>query len=126
MPDDIIPNDVKQFIQQYLDSIAQWEGLLLMRSEASAPWGVDALAQRLYIAQPEAAKILEKLLASGFLQQVSVQTYVYAAPAPLDATVHRTALLYQQYLIPITHLIHSKSKNRIQAFADAFRIRKDK
>ena len=40
--------------------------------------------------------------------------------------VGQVADLYSRYLVPVTNLIHTKKTSRIQEFADAFRIRKDK
>jgi len=39
--------------------------------------------------------------------------------------LERTAEAYAKHLVPVTNLIHSKPKPRIQEFADAFRFRKD-
>ena len=40
--------------------------------------------------------------------------------------LERLAEIYAKHLVPVTNLIHSKPKPRIQEFADAFRLRKDK
>ncbi len=58
MADEAIPEDVKQFILQYIDSIAHWEGLLLLRANSHAEWDAPAIARSLYIGDPEAAKSL--------------------------------------------------------------------
>jgi hypothetical protein len=39
--------------------------------------------------------------------------------------VDRLAELYSKYLIPVTHLIHSKPQTRVREFADAFKLRKE-
>jgi hypothetical protein len=39
----------------------------------------------------------------------------------------RAVELYSRQLVPVTHLIHSKPRPaRVQEFAEAFRLRKDK
>ena len=48
MTDDLIPDDVKQFIIEKIDSVAELEGLLLMSRNPETDWSVEALAQRLY------------------------------------------------------------------------------
>ncbi|NBO18987.1 MAG: MarR family transcriptional regulator [Proteobacteria bacterium] len=127
MADGLIPDDIKQFILQYIDSIAQWEALLILRNDPDRLWTIEDLAARLYTTPQETARLIERLMAGGFLQlsQSNPPQYQYNYIEPLDVMVGRMAELYKQYLIPITHLIHSKSKSRIQAFADAFRLRKD-
>lgn len=129
MTDEIIPEDVEQFILQHIDSIAQWEGLILMRADPAQEWNALSLARRLYIGETEAAELLSQLASQGFLSVGSASDaplYRYAPRSPeFDPMIARVAGLYAQYLVPITHLIHSKPKSRIQKFADAFRIRKD-
>lgn len=128
MTDDVVPEDVKQFLLEHFDSIAQWEGLLLFRSNPEEQWGVDAIAKRLYISEADAGKILADLTQQNFLIPARNEPglYQYGPKSPdLERMIGRVAELYSRYLVPITNLIHSKPKTRIQEFADAFRIRKD-
>lgn len=125
---DVIPGDAKQFILKNIDSIAQWEGLLLMRASPDKRWDANTFARDLYIAPDEAARLLRQLHGQGFLEAdaSSSDLYRYHPSDPeSDAMIARVAELYALYLIPITRLIHAKPKTRIQEFADAFRIRKD-
>jgi len=66
MVDDIIPEDVKQFILERIDSIAQLEALLLLRDSPQVDWTANAVAKRLYIGEQEARVILQRLCADGF------------------------------------------------------------
>jgi len=129
MDDDVIPEDVRQFFVQNIDSIAQWEALLILRDAPDRNWSAESIAQRLYIIEAEAAQLLEKLLAQSFLCVVSqhpLLLYRYQPESPERAcAVDRAATFYAKCLVPVTHLIHANSKNRIQKFADAFKIRKD-
>jgi len=43
----------------------------------------------------------------------------------LSQMVNRVAEIYSEQLVPVTNLIHSKPKSRVQEFADAFKFRKD-
>jgi 23S rRNA C2498 (ribose-2'-O)-methylase RlmM len=125
---DLIPEDIRQFILQNIDSIAQWEGLLLLRANADTEWTAETISARLYIDPVEAAALLSHLAAQGFLTKSSSKPpgFRFSPKNPeLEAMISQMAALYRQYLIPITNLIHGKSKSRIQQFADAFRIRKD-
>jgi hypothetical protein len=125
---DEIPEDIRQFILEYIDSIAQWEGLLLMRAHPETGWSIDAIAQRLYISQAEATVLLARLATQGFLARTGEETLLYryqpVSPA-IEPLIERMAAFYARSLVPITHLIHSKPKSKVQKFADAFRIRKD-
>lgn len=124
MPD-AIPEDIQQFILLHIDSIAQWEALLLMRGNPQIEWTSDTMAQRLYISGPEALALLRYLAGQGFLIQAHTHYRYQPKSHDTEHLIDRAAMLYARSLVPITHLIHSKPKTKVQKFADAFRIRKD-
>lgn len=128
MGEDSIPDDIERFLLRNFDSIAQWEGLLLLRGRPDKAWEVEEVAQNLYITLPEASSLLTELHARAMITILSAQPpflYRYGpSGAEMDALIRRAAELYTRSVIPITKLIHSKSKTRVQQFADAFRIRK--
>lgn len=126
MADTAIPDDVRHFVLEQIDSIAQLEGLLLLRAHPHTDWTVDAVAQRLFISPPAAAAVLSPLCAGAFLacREGSPASYRYAPATPaLADIVDRVAETYAKQLIPVTHLIHSKPKKSLQEFANAFRLR---
>ena len=123
MPSDI-PDDLREFITQQIDSIAQLEALLLLRDNAPDAWSSDRIAARLYVDEGESARLLNDLHQKGFLNQSDAGFYFSCRTPELETMVTRLAQLYRQMLIPVTNLIHSKQK-RIQQFADAFRLRKE-
>jgi hypothetical protein len=128
MGDDLLPDDVKAFLLRYIDSIAHLEALLLLRANAELAWSAETLAKRLYTPVQETAEILARLCADGFLaaQGSAPLLYQYHCPSREQAhMVEQVAVFYAHYLIPITHLIHAKPRTRVQAFADAFKLRKD-
>lgn len=124
MPSDDIPADLRDFIVQQIDSIAQLEALLLLRDASRQTWTGERIAARLYIDAGESARLLADLHHKGFLNRSEAE-YNFACRTPeLEEMVTRLAQLYRQKLIPVTNLIHTKQK-RIQQFADAFRLRKE-
>jgi hypothetical protein len=129
MAEHVIPADIRQFILNRIDSIAQLEALLLLRSDPRMEWSVEVVAQRLYISEHETALILVRLCAEGFLIAHNSQSSSYQyfpSSSRLKEIVDRLADSYSKHLVPVTNLIHGKSKNRIQEFADAFRLREEK
>jgi len=129
MYNEVIPQEIQQFVLSHIDSVAQLEGLLLFHSAPSLAGNADLVAQRLYISQDEASRLLRHLHMAGFLAVTSGEnpTYFYhPRTSDVASLVDQLASLYVNYLVPITNLIHSKPKTRIQEFADAFWIRKDK
>jgi hypothetical protein len=124
MVDDLIPAEVRDFIVNYIDSIAQLEALLLLRASPGEQWTSALVASRLYIDAPAAEDELGRLCARGLIA-CNDKIYCYVGNnSDLDSLVDRLAVLYARHLIPVTNLIHDKP-GRIREFASAFRLRKD-
>ncbi len=124
----LIPDDIRQFILSSIDSIAQLEALLLLRSNPQEKWGVAAVARRLYITESETLSLLNNLREQGLVSSSEPEPgeYVYQPQsAYLTQMVDRIAELYANHLVPVTNLIHAKPRTRVQEFADAFKLRKD-
>jgi DNA-binding IclR family transcriptional regulator len=120
---EIIPQEVADFLLKTIASVAELEALLLMRREMGS-WSAETLAQRLYVPPAEAELVLRALMNLGFVVQ-DEQNYQYQCETPeLDRLVERTAEVYARQLIPVTRLIHDHGR-RIRRFADAFRLRRD-
>jgi hypothetical protein len=129
MADDVIPDEIKQFILNNIDSIAQLEALLLLRGNPQLDWTINTVAKRLYISEQETSILLQRLCADSFLITTAEKPAVYryhTNPNELGQMVDRLAELYSKYLIPVTNLIHSKPRTRVREFADAFKLRKEK
>lgn len=128
MGDDLIPNEVREFIIDKIDSVAELEGLLLLSRNPETNWSVEDLAQRLYTSPQQTEDVVSHLHSLGFLavKEGSTLTYNYQPASPkLAEMVDRIADAYSKYLIPVTNLIHSKPESRVQQFADAFKLRKE-
>ena len=129
MTDAVVPEEVRAFFLKTIDSVAQWEGLLLLRERRrEGGWCLADIARDLYISEAETQALIDPLAERGLIDiaQGEQRCYHYRPRSDeLDAMVTQAAELYRRYLIPITNIIHSKPRNRIQEFANAFRIRKD-
>ena len=129
MTDDLIPSEVQQFILKHIDSVAELEALLIMAGHARETWTVEGIARRLYIPEHDTAALLTHLHAQGLICQESVEPLRYRFKRESDALsglVGQTSAIYARHLVPVTNLIHSKMTTRIQKFADAFKLRKEK
>jgi hypothetical protein len=122
--DDLVPDDVRDFILRHVDSVSQLEALLLLRASPDKVWNVAQAASRVYADQQEIAEMFERLGGEGFFTRHENGGYQYNAGNPADAVIGRLATEYAQRLIPITNMIHSKPR-RIRQFADAFKFKKD-
>jgi hypothetical protein len=128
MFEELIPDDIRQFILSSIDSIAQLEALLLLRAHPQEKWNIAAVARRLYITEQETLPLLSHLCEQGLVAPSDPKAIEYAYQPQSDQLtqlVDRLAELYAKHLVPVTNLIHSKPRTRIQEFADAFRLRKD-
>jgi hypothetical protein len=115
-------------MEEKIDSVAQMEALMLLRANASASWKLQELAQRLYLDEPQTAVALSRLVVGGPVSatQPPDPLFRYWPASPEVASMaDRVAQVYTKHLVPVTNLIHSKPRTRVQEFADAFRFRKE-
>jgi hypothetical protein len=128
MESKFIPQDVAKFILEEIDSVAHMEALLLLRRNPQEQWDIPQLAERLYTSRNQAAELLARLCAQGFVaaEAADQSMYHYRPRSPeLRQMLERVADTYAKHLVPVTNLIHSRPRTRIQEFADAFKLRKD-
>jgi len=125
MADDLIPDDLREFILKYFDTIAQLEALVLLRENASETWSVAKAAKRLYIDERQTASILSKLCEEGLLACENDIYHFECTDTGKRSMIDKLAGIYARHVVPVTNIIHSKPP-RIQEFADAFRIKKDR
>jgi hypothetical protein len=124
-----IPNDVRQFILESIDSIAQLEALLLLRCSPNEEWDAQKVAKRLYISEQEATSLLARLSEEGLIALSNDKPPLCRYQPDSDdlaLIVDRLAETYSKHLVPVTNLVHSKPRIRVQEFAEAFKLRKDK
>lgn len=120
----VVPEVVRRLIAESIDSIAELEALLLLRDHPRA-WTIEEAGARLYVSHPVAAYTLGVLATRGFLA-LEGQTYRFAPlNSELDRAVASLAAAYSSSLVAVTHLVHGKPAPSIQAFSNAFRLRKD-
>jgi len=125
LADDLISEDLRDFILRHIDSIAQLEALLLLRRNPNETWTAGAAAKRLYLSESEAANVLEHLCSNGLLS-VSDDRFRFDCQNDDERQmVERLAESYARHLIPVTNLIHAKPR-RLREFSDAFKIRKER
>lgn len=124
MSDTTVSDDVREFIQKHIDSVGQLEALLLLRAYPQQRWNVSDVAKRLYTGEQETREFLRRLCEDGLADCTDHEYWFTAREGERKATLDKLAEVYARQLIPVTNLIHSKSR-RIREFANAFRLRKD-
>jgi hypothetical protein len=126
---DEIPADVRQFIIDHLNSVAQLEVLLLLRSDAQRDWSGEDVARALYTAADVTAGQLADLHARGLLAAAEPPEARYRygpRTSELGDLVARLADVYRERRVSVITLIYSKPVDKVRTFADAFKLRKDK
>jgi hypothetical protein len=125
MADELIPAEIREFIQTYILSIADLEALLLLARNVDAKWTAASVAMQLYIEEAQAAEVLERLCAEGLAQCQSGTFWFNDGSTGQRAIVEQLADIYSQHLSPVTNLVHSRPSGA-RAFAAAFKFRKDR
>ena len=125
-----LSNELRRFINAII-SIPHLEVMLLLHQAQTQVWNVTTVAQRIYVSQVQAATMLEDLCDFGICTCVSNEAgeFIYAPAFPeLAQLVDQLAEYYPRNLIKVTNMIHAKSTSgrRVQLFADAFKLNKDK
>jgi hypothetical protein len=114
---------VRELVLRYIDSVAELEALLLLRAE-EGPWRHETLAPRLYVDDRTADQVLMALHRGGLVSRAD-DGFRYAPRSDaLRRAVGELADSYPKFLIPMTHLIHSKSRSALRDFAGAFTLRR--
>jgi hypothetical protein len=120
--------DVQQFIVLHIESLAQLETLLLLRREPERTWDAAEAAKALYIPADQAGTLLADLSRRGFAKTIDATAGQYqyqAIAADADRVIGELAQAYQDRRVAVITQIYSKPLNKVQTFADAFRLRKE-
>jgi hypothetical protein len=124
MPSDF-PDDVKQFINEHVESLAQLEVLLLIRAAADRAWTAQAIAGKLSIMPEMSATLLGDLVRRGFATKDQQRFQYRSSGEVTDRLIDCLARLYVERRVAVTTEIYSKPLNKVKTFADAFRFRKE-
>ena len=119
-----VPGEVRDFILKHIASVAQIEALLLIWSSPEERWGLPQIAARIYTSETETAKALDRLCADGLLVCTDGVFRLNASAENVEM-IRKLQEVYARYLIPVTDVIHSKSRNA-PSTAETFRLRKDR
>lgn len=128
MSDESLPQPVRQLISERIDSVVQLEVLLLLARGGGQVWSAHDVSQTLRIdenwAAGELATLRNRGLAGTAMADGGGAAFQYApTSAELDAVVQELAKAYADRRVAVVTFIFSKPLDKIQTFADAFRIR---
>lgn len=127
MTEQQIPQRVRAFIADHIDSVLQLEVLLLIHASPGRQYTRADIARELRINPEWVEKQLVILQVKGLLAgqpNGAEGTYQYAPKSPdLDDAVRGLAAAYVDYRVTVTSLIFATPNDQLRSFADAFRLR---
>jgi hypothetical protein len=116
--------EVTRFVRSTFRSAWSVELLLVIKGEPDRSWAPVELVARLRASDLVVTRGLEELLAGGLILIDGTGAARYRPlSADLDRLVEETATLYAKSSDAVRRIIVSRAS--VNAFADAFRLRKD-
>lgn len=129
MAADDIPEEVKRFMTEYINSLFQLETLLLLYEKKEVDWSVEDTDRQLHMGSQLAGKLLADLHARGLLslRETPDRLYRYSpSTVQLDQAVSALAMAYKERRVSVISFLFSRPLDKVRSFADAFRFRRDK
>jgi hypothetical protein len=107
--------------------VEKLEVLLLLKREPLRAWDNDAVCQRLYTSAASSDRRLRDLVEQGLITVANEPIqYQYNSQSDNDRLVTELAEAYRMRSVAVISLIYSQTSNQVKAFADAFKLRKEK
>jgi len=126
-PIDPLPDDVRQFLLEQIDSVSQLEALLLAWEHSATSWDVETLASALYVEHSKAKSIIASMVARGWLIGNAAMPDKFTFDSAWDPQGHfmqTLAATYRKHLVRVATLIHSRASAGVRDFAKAFDLKK--
>lgn len=126
-PSRAVPADIRKFVSQYLTSVEHLETFILLHRAPTKYWSASEIAAELQIEDAAAERVLEQLASKNLLDIKISNDVLYRfnpVAASVDEAAARVAEFYLRQRIVVTNLVMS-APGPMQAFADAFRLKKD-
>lgn len=128
MASDPIPEEVKQFIAERIDSVELLEVLLFLRARPDREWSAKEITVEFRSSVASIAKRLADLHTREllFLKEGSPPLYRYSPRTNnLVVLVDRLAQVYEISRARVIDLIFSRPTDKLRHFSDAFKLRKE-
>lgn len=124
---DLIPEELKEFVRDFIDSISSLEVLLLLRQRGPQSLSAAEVSRELRSNVAHTSSQLERLRGLSLAQKDAEDRYVFApADARAAALVEALSVHYASHRVSLIGLIYTPStKHEIKQFSDAFKLRKD-
>lgn len=122
---DEFPAEVKQFIAQNIESLAQLEVLLYLRQHKDRQIHPGEIASRLALTSEMGNVILADLVRRGCAVRVEACFRFQPTSDDLGRLIDLLADAYRERRLAVTNEIYSRPIEKVKTFAEAFRFRKE-
>jgi hypothetical protein len=124
-----LPEDLMRFIDSNIESIEQLEILRILGEFPAREWTATELAKEAQISPSVIAGQLSTLERRGLLQTHTVELMLLCKFAPRSPEIEQPlrALLqfYRERPVTLIKIVYDRANERLKAFADSFRLRKE-
>jgi hypothetical protein len=123
-----IPDEVRRFLADNIDTVPQLEALLLLWETAPTDWYIASVAARIYVSEPVASMLLEDLSRRGLLVRTTASPATFRFdPGKKDQyeLLERVSASYRAELVRVAQFIHEKASGSVRDFARAFKLKGD-
>lgn len=121
------PAELQRFLHDNFSSVEQLEVMFLLRAHRDKDWGADEVSRVIYSTPSAVQMRLDELLARGLIRPGTLPRSFRYDPSDQekDRLCGQLEEMYRERRVAVITLIYSKQSTQVQAFADAFRLRKD-
>lgn len=123
-----IPDEVKRFLAEYIESLFQLEVLLLVEAHPQRAWTAEHVDRETRIGLESLKGLLAMFEKRGLLSVSNDGELSYRyqpVTKELDHAIKLLAVTYKERRVKVTSFIYSSPLDEIRGFAEAFRIRRD-
>jgi hypothetical protein len=114
-----------ELVRTCIRSVWALELLLFLRSHQTQPWTAERLVLEQRSSERAVRDALDGFVRAGLVKQVDTGFIYEPASAELDGLVTTLAETYAERPIAIIRLIAAAPEDRLRAFLDAFRLKRD-
>lgn len=118
---------VAAFLAEKIDTVPQFETLLLLWQEPTRGWSAEQVAARIYVSQDVALGILRSLQMQGLAASENDGHWRYSSAWDTSGSLMaEVADTYRHNVVRVATIIHTRGSSAVRAFARAFDLKKDR
>lgn len=126
---DPLPEDVRRFLDENIESLEQLEILRVLAEDPGREWAAAELAAEIQADPSAAASHIAALAARGLVatstrRGETVARHGTRSPE-LGGRLTQVLAAYHERPVTMIKLVYAKANERLRAFSDAFRLRKE-